>query len=62
MIKVHAGGYIWTNLEVEYPLKGVSFESHMHNVNHLVKKKCFNNMLCFQLEKVLNSGLFLMVQ
>lgn len=43
MIKVHASGYIWTNLEFEYPLNGVSFKPHMHNVNHLVKKY-FKNM------------------
>lgn len=62
MIKVHASGYIWTNLEFEYPLKGVSFESHMYNVNHLVKQFCLITCYVFsgvQSEKVLNSGILL---
>lgn len=63
MIKVHGSGYIWTNLEFEYPLKGVSFEVHMHNVNHLVRKKNVLITCCavsgVQSEKVLKSGILL---
>lgn len=42
MIKVHAGCYIWTNLEFKFPLNGVSFKPQMHNVTRLAKKH-FNN-------------------
>lgn len=64
MIKVHASGYIWTNLDFEYPLKGVSFEQHMYNVNHLVKKKNCVLIICtvfsgVQSEKVLSSRILL---
>lgn len=63
MIKVHASGYIWTNLEFEYPLKGVSFESHVHNVNHLVKTFFFlitsYVFSVVQSESILHSGILL---
>lgn len=38
MIKVHASGYIWTNLEFDYPVKDVTFEPRMHKVT--VLKAC----------------------